>query len=97
MSAYLCPPTYPADLLLLRKAIFTLEGLLYELDPAFDIDRCLFAFLGQLLSEELPLRWFYLWFPLFDSAQHYKSLLSNMELLELMNKLAAQMFWRTAS
>ncbi len=88
---------FPADLLLLRKAIFTLEGLLYELDPAFDIDRCLFAFLGQLLSEELPLRWFYLWFPLFDSAQHYKSLLSNMELLELMNKLAAKMFWRTAS
>ncbi len=85
---------FPADLLLLRKSIFTLEGLLYELDQAFDMDRCMFTFLGQILSEEMPLRWFYLWFPLFDSAQHYKSQYSNMELLEIINKLAVMMFQR---
>ena len=29
---------FPAELMLFRKAIFTLEGVLYDLDPSFDMN-----------------------------------------------------------
>ncbi|MBF0537581.1 MAG: AarF/ABC1/UbiB kinase family protein [Nitrospirae bacterium] len=74
---------FPGELLMFRKAIFTLKGVLQELDPGFDMDRHLIEFIKLLLLEELPLRWFYLFFPLAEDTLRYKSLLSNSDLIKI--------------
>jgi len=78
---------FPKDLLLLRKAFFTLEGLLYEIDPEFDIDRYVLNLLEELFIEELPKRWAYFLFPQSDSFNHYKSLMSNQDVQILANRI----------
>ncbi len=78
---------FPKDLLLLRKAFFTLEGILYELDPEFDMDRYVLNLLEELFLEELPKRWIYFLFPQSDSFNHYKSLMSNNDLQILGNRI----------
>ncbi|MBV6342558.1 MAG: AarF/UbiB family protein [Candidatus Magnetobacterium sp. LHC-1] len=79
---------FPSDLLLFRKAIFTLKGVLLELDPDFDMDRPLVEFINALLLCELPLRWFNLFFPLAEDALMYKSLLSNSDLIRVAMEFA---------
>ncbi|MBF0554643.1 MAG: hypothetical protein HQK96_08845 [Nitrospirae bacterium] len=74
---------FPADLLLFRKAIFTLNGVLLCLDPEFDQDACLINYMFRLLAEEIPQRWFNLFFPCSDSPFNYRSLISNAELFTL--------------
>jgi len=78
---------FPKDLLLLRKAFFTLEGLIYELDPEFDMDKYVFNLLEELFIEELPKRWLYFFFPQSDSFNHYKSLMSNQDVQILANRI----------
>ncbi|MBF0487664.1 MAG: hypothetical protein HQK98_05830 [Nitrospirae bacterium] len=74
---------FPADLLLFRKAIFTLNGVLLSLDPEFDQDACLINYMFRLLVEEIPQRWYNLFFPCADSPFNYRSLMSNAELFTL--------------
>ncbi len=71
---------FPTNLLLFRKAFFTLEGVIYDLDPKFDMDSYMFKLIEGLFLEELPKRWMYLLVPQSDSSEHYKSLLSNTDL-----------------
>ncbi|KJU86251.1 hypothetical protein MBAV_001558 [Candidatus Magnetobacterium bavaricum] len=67
----------------MRKAIFTLKGVLQELDPDFDMDGPLIEFINALVLSELPLRWLYLFFPLVEDTLMYKSLLSNSDLIRM--------------
>lgn len=71
---------FPRDLLLFRKALFTLDGVLFDLDPAFDADAELVRFLGGLLLDELPARWLDLATPWWDRPARYRTLLSNLDL-----------------
>ncbi|MCP4346195.1 MAG: hypothetical protein GY795_11810 [Desulfobacterales bacterium] len=71
---------FPTNLLLFRKAFFTLEGIIYDLDPKFDMDSYVFKLIEGLFLEELPKRWMYLLVPQSESSERYKSLLSNTDL-----------------
>jgi len=75
---------FPADLMLFRKAIFTLEGVIYDLCPAFDMDAAVTGYLAGLFVREIPKRFGNLFFPLADRPENYPSLISNMELQSLM-------------
>jgi ubiquinone biosynthesis protein len=74
---------FPADLMLFRKAIFTLEGVLFDLWPAFDMDAAVTQYLTTLMTEEIPKRFRNLFFPLADRPENYPSLISNIELQSL--------------
>lgn len=82
---------FPADLMLFRKAIFTLEGVLNDLWPAFDMDAAVIRYLGGLMAREIPKRIGGLLFPLTDRPENYPSLISNMEL----NSLAIHQYGAT--
>ena len=75
---------FPADLMLFRKAVFTLEGVLYDLDPSFDMDAAIMQYITALMIGELPMRFSNLFFPLADRSEKYPSLISNAELQSLM-------------
>jgi ubiquinone biosynthesis protein len=68
------------DLLLFRKAFFTVEGVLYDLDPEFDMDGCMVTLTTGLLTEELPLRWICTLLPQFDNPEIYILPVSNKDL-----------------
>jgi ubiquinone biosynthesis protein len=74
---------FPADLMLFRKAIFTLEGVLFDLWPAFDMDAAVTQYLTTLVTQEIPTRFGNLFFPLADRPENYPSLISNIELQSL--------------
>jgi ubiquinone biosynthesis protein len=74
---------FPADLMLFRKAIFTLEGVLYDLWPSFDMDAAIAQYLAVLITQEIPKRFSNLLFPLADRPESYPSLISNTELQSL--------------
>ncbi len=83
---------FPAELMLFRKAIFTLEGVLYDLWPSFDMDAAVTRYVTGLIIREIPLRIEGLFFPLADRAENYPSLISNAELHSLMvHQFAAAM------
>jgi ubiquinone biosynthesis protein len=75
---------FPADLMLFRKSIFTLEGVLNDLCPSFDMDFAIMKYLSALITEEIPSRIGNLFFPLADKAENYSSLISNVELQSLL-------------
>lgn len=75
---------FPSDLLLFRKAIFTLEGVLFDLYPQFDMDIFIFGYMAGLLADEMPLRLSSLLFSLSDKPENYRCLLSNKDLLATM-------------
>ncbi len=75
---------FPADLMLFRKAIFTLEGVLYDLCPSFDVNTAVMQFITVLMTGEIPRRFGNLFFPLADRPENYPSMISNMELQSLM-------------
>ncbi|MEO5356937.1 MAG: AarF/UbiB family protein [Nitrospirae bacterium YQR-1] len=81
---------FPTELLLFRKAIFTLNGLLQALDDEFDMDNRLFGFLLKHLPDEIPQRWFYSFFPYFETREAYKTMLTNAELLRLGASIAME-------
>ena len=74
---------FPAALMLFRKAIFTLEGVLYDLWPSFDMDAAVTQYLTILMTQEIPKRLGNLFFPLADRSENYPSLISNIELQSL--------------
>ena len=74
---------FPADLMLFRKAIFTLEGVLFDLWPSFDMDAAVTQYLTTLMTQEIPKRFGNLFFPLADRPENYPSLISNIELQSL--------------
>jgi ubiquinone biosynthesis protein len=75
---------FSADLMLFRKAAFTLEGVLYDLYPEFDMDAAFTQYLRALMTQEIPKRFVNLFLPLADKAENYSSLISNFELHSLM-------------
>jgi ubiquinone biosynthesis protein len=68
------------DLLLFRKTFFTLDGLLHDLDPEFNMDQAMMAYIRDLLIGELPRRIAALLVPIKDAPEKYRSLLSNKDL-----------------
>ena len=74
---------FSADLMLFRKAIFTLDGVIKDLMPAFDMDAAASQYVMKLLVGEIPKRFSGLFFPLTDKAENYQTLLSNMDLQSL--------------
>ncbi len=78
---------FPRDLLIFRKAIFTLKGVLHDMYPEFDMDESMIDFMNELMIQELPERWAYLFFPLMDRPDNYRSLISNADLFQLSNCL----------
>jgi ubiquinone biosynthesis protein len=75
---------FPADLMLFRKAVFTLEGVLYDLDSSFNMDAAVMQYITALMTGELPMRFGNLFFPLADRSENYPSLISNVKLQSLM-------------
>ncbi len=74
---------FPADLMFFRKAIFTLEGVINDLWPSFDMDAAVMQYLLTLMTAEIPKRLANLLFPLADKPENYPSLISNNELQSL--------------
>ncbi len=78
---------FPRELLLFRKAFFTLEGLLHDLDPTFDMDTSMIRLVADILMEELPKRWAYLLLLHSDCPEYYRSMLSTTDIQKLVNHL----------
>ena len=74
---------FPPDLMLFRKSIFTLEGVLHHLWPGFDMNIAIARHMMALLQKEFPVRLSNLLFPLFDRPENYASLISNQDLHSL--------------
>lgn len=62
---------------------FTLEGILYDLWPAFDMDAAFTQHLTALMTREIPKRFANLLLPMADRAENYSSLISNFQLHSL--------------
>lgn len=76
--------TFPGELILFRKAFFTLEGVLHDISAEFSMSECMQAYLTDIIAQELPLRSIYGFTP-WDSATHYRSMLSNLDLFSLLS------------
>ncbi len=87
---------FPRELLLFRKAFFTLEGLLYDLDPEFDMDTYLIRLVADILREEFPKRWAALLLLHPDCPESYRSMLSNPDIRTLANHLLLENFKKNA-
>jgi len=86
---------FTPELMLFRKAIFTLEGVLHDLQPDFDMDAAVIRYLSALMVREFPMRMGGLFFPLADRPENYPSLISNSELhCLLMHPFAAA--WKSS-
>ena len=88
---------FPKDLLLFRKTFFTLEGVLFDLHPSFDIDRAMVEEMTQLFLSEAPQRWASWMFPLMDRSENYRSLISNLDLRILVQHFVTAFFRRGAN
>ncbi len=71
---------FPAELVLFRKAYFTLEGVLRDIAPDFDPGSAMLDYIGKLLIDEIPQRYSDSIFSFSDNASNYNSLISNDEL-----------------
>jgi ubiquinone biosynthesis protein len=71
---------FSSDLMLFRKALFTLEGVLTDLDPGYEMDTYMARYLGGLFTQEWPERVGRLFFPFDDEPGRYPSLMSNGDL-----------------
>lgn len=71
---------FSSDLMLFRKALFTLEGVLTDLDPGYEMDTYMARYLGGLITQEWPDRVGRLFFPFDDEPGRYPSLMSNGDL-----------------
>lgn len=83
--------TFSAELLLFRKAIYTLEGVLKDLDPNFDLDTRVMNYLARLLWQESPERIMRSALFTADKAENYPSLISTQELQFLGQSLYMQL------
>jgi ubiquinone biosynthesis protein len=75
---------FPSDLMLFRKAIFTLEGVIFDIYPQFDMDAFVFRYVAGLLAHEMPRRFSNVLFFQSDKAENYQSHLSSIDLQALM-------------
>lgn len=75
---------FRADLMLFRKSLFTLEGVLHDICPDFNIDAQMIDFVTRRISEEMPVRVCNLFFPFNDVSENYASLITNLELQGLL-------------
>lgn len=75
---------FPANLMLFRKAFFTLEGVVFDICPDFDFDAQMQIYLLERFAEEMPVRLWNMMFPLMDRAESYETLISNTELQSLL-------------
>ncbi len=75
---------FPAELLMFRKVMFTLEGVLNDLDPELKMDLVLGRYALQLMGREIPQR---LIRPLTDSTNTFRTHLSNYDLTLLVLSL----------
>lgn len=84
--------TFPAELLMFRKTLFTLVGVLHDIAPNIKIDRVLGDYILNLMSQEAPMR--FLRLPI-DSSTTFRSHLSNHDLtmLTLTLPLLGQRLW----
>jgi ubiquinone biosynthesis protein len=71
---------FPRALLLFRKAFFTLDGVLHDLDPDFDMDAAAAELAADAFLRELPRRWYAGLMPRLDRPDQYATLLSNRDL-----------------
>jgi ubiquinone biosynthesis protein len=71
---------FPAELLLFRKAFFTLDGVLHDLDPDFHMDAAAAELAADAFLREMPRRWYAGMFPRLDRPDHFATLLSNRDL-----------------
>ena len=71
--------TFPFELLLFRKALFTVEGVVRELDPDFAFDRETAQVVGEQAVGEIPGRCWRGFFPLFDRPDVYSAPLTNRD------------------
>ncbi len=78
---------FPRDLLLYRKALFTVKGVIQEVYPPFDMEAYMMKYLVDLITKEMPLRSMYMFSPQMDRPYNYKSLMSNTDLFLLINNL----------
>lgn len=74
---------FPAELILFRKAFFTLEGLLKEFVPGFDSGKVLENKVFHLLMQEFPQRIQNYYMLEDDTAESYPSMLTNIDLINL--------------
>ncbi len=75
---------FPAELLMFRKVMFTLEGVLHDLDPDLNMDVVLGRYALQLMTAEVPKR---LLRPFTDTTQTFRTHLSNYDLTLLVFSL----------
>lgn len=75
---------FDRDLLLFQKAFFTLEGVVNDLCPEFDMDSATRAYLEDAIVKEIPRRYSALFLPHLDKAENYQCLLSNNDLYSIM-------------
>ena len=76
--------SFPSELVLYRKAFFTLEGVLNDIHPGFVMADSVERYLRDLLIKEFPQRsaaWFT---PQMDDAASYRSLVSTSDLQSLL-------------
>ncbi|MDJ0623500.1 MAG: AarF/UbiB family protein [Desulfocapsaceae bacterium] len=89
---------FRADLMLFRKSLFTLEGVLLDICPDFNIDTRMIDFVARRITEELPIRFNNLFFPFNDVPENYASLMTNMELQSLLfHQYSTFLFANTAT
>ncbi len=74
---------FPSELILFRKAFFTLEGVLADISPGFSMAETMENYLGRLLLAEIPLRVATGFLPIPDRSLYYPTLLSNQTLGDL--------------
>jgi ubiquinone biosynthesis protein len=71
---------FPAELLLFRKAFFTLDGVFHDLDPDFNMDAAAAELAADAFLREMPRRWYAGLIPRWDRPDQYATLLSNRDL-----------------
>ena len=86
---------FPYELVLFRKAFFTLEGVLADLSPEFNAGLAMQDYLGKLIIEEFPQRFNSTMLPYMDRADRYGSLLSNHDVTRLSLHINAMLWERT--
>jgi predicted unusual protein kinase regulating ubiquinone biosynthesis (AarF/ABC1/UbiB family) len=87
---------FTSELILFRKSFFTLEGVLADLSPGFDMDAAMASYLGELLVREAGYRMTTALMPGFDVASLYPSMLSNRDLAGLSWVQLVEHWQRTA-
>ena len=83
---------FPRNLLLFRKTFFTLEGVLFDLHPSFDVDGAMVEEMARLFLSETPQRWASWMFPAMDRPENYRSLISNLDLRILVQHFVTAFF-----